>query len=301
MLRGIGARCLMATAVMLLGVVQARAGGPAIQEPNGLFGIKLGYAQVGRSGGGQVLNGVFNGGQFIECLNNDCGSTSFGRTIIMGGKGQVSGFSAYGGTQAALPLGHDFGLQFDGELGGLQGAGGGDATLHLFRGDPAVGLVGPLINYLALGDAGYLRAALEGQFYWKDATFYGNAGYQWANNGNDINVGSGIAGCGYVAYYPVESLMLLAGGGGGPGEAAGYGQVEWQAFRHGAPGVSFFAEGMVGTDDSAAAFAGLRYHFGAGNSLEMRHRHELPLRDTLCGMEQFTAPGSTTLNIFPIE
>jgi hypothetical protein len=58
---------------------------------------------------------------------------------------------------------------------------------------------------------------------------------------------------------------------------------------------------MAGSDDSIAAFAGFRYHFGAGNSLEMRHRHELPLRDTLCGMEQFQAPGPNIINVFVPE
>jgi hypothetical protein len=152
-----------------------------------------------------------------------------------------------------------------------------------------------------LGDAGYLRAALEGQFYWKDFTFYGNGGYQWANSGENINVDSGVVGCGYVAYYPMESLMLLAGGGGGTGQFGGFGQVEWQAFEKSAPGASFFVEGMAGSDDSQAAFAGFRYHFGAGNPLETRHRHELPLRETLCGFEQFTAPGADTFNIFVPE
>jgi hypothetical protein len=116
-----------------------------------------------------------------------------------------------------------------------------------------------------------------------------------------INVDSGIVGCGYVAYYPMESLMLLAAGGGGAGQFGGFGQVEWQAFEKSAPGASFFVEGMAGTDNSQAAFAGFRYHFGAGNPLEVRHRHELPLRDTLCGFEQFTAPGADTFKIFVPE
>ena len=301
MSRGIWLGCLLAAVAALCFSSEAYAGDPAITETNGLFGVKLGYAQVGQNGGGQVLNGVFVNGQFIQCRNNDCSPIKFGETITTGAAGQLSGFSAFGGGQAATPLGHDFGLQVDGELGGIERGGGGEATIHAFRGDPAIGLIGPLVDYQALGDAGYLRAALEGQFYWKDFTFHGNAGYQWASSGMDITVDSGFVGCGYGAYYPTESLMLLAGGGGGTGQFGGFAQVEWQAFRNTTPGLSLFAEGMAGTDESAAAFAGVRYHFGAGNSLEMRHRHELPLRDTLCGFEQFRAPGATTINIFDPE
>jgi hypothetical protein len=302
MLRGFWACCLLAAAFSAVALTSARAGDPAIEEPNGLFGAKLGYQQSGNGGGGSVLNGVFGpGGVFRQCTNNDCGSTSFGHSINTGGKGQQSGFAAYGGGQFATPLGHDFGAQLDGELGGFAGGGGGDATVHLFRGDPAVGLIGPMINYAALGDAGYLRAAAEGQYYWRDITLYGNAGYQWADSGTNLTLNNGIVGCGYVAYYPLDSLMLLAGGGGGAGEYGGFGEVEWQPFQHRDPSATLFVEGMAGADESAAAFAGFRYHFGAGNTLEMRHRHELPLRNTLCGMEQFVAPGSNIINIFVPE
>jgi len=300
-------RCLVAALCVVFSAAAARAGDPAIEETNGLLGVKLGYLRTGDGGPGSVINGVFGpGGVFHQCTNNDCGSTSFGRTIISGGgRGQLSGFSVFGGGQFAMPVGHDFGLQLDGNLGGVAagagGAGGGNATLHLFRGDPAVGLIGPMINYTALGDAGYLRAGAEGQYYWRDVTLYGNAGYQWANSGNNVTVGSGIFGCGYVAWYPIDALMLLAGGGGGAGEFGGFGQVEWQPFQHRDPGATLFLEGMAGSDDSIAAFAGFRYHFGAGNSLEMRHRHELPLRDTLCGMEQFQAPGPNIINVFVPE
>ncbi|HEX3065669.1 MAG TPA: hypothetical protein VHQ39_09310, partial [Dongiaceae bacterium] len=163
------------------------------------------------------------------------------------------------------------------------------------------GLFGPMINYTALGDAGYLRAAAEGQYYWREVTLYGNAGYQWADSGTNLTVNDGVVGCGYVAWYPANSLMLLAGGGGGAGEYGGFGEVEWQPFQHRDPGATLFVEGMAGADESAAAFAGFRYHFGAGNTLEARHRHELPLRNTLCGMEQFVAPGSNIINIFVPE
>ncbi len=304
MSRGIWARCLVAAIGTFLSAAQARAGDPAIAETNGLFGIELGYLQTGRDGGGQVINGMIGlDGQFHQCPGNDCSSpnTRFVSSTTAGGAGQRSGFAGFGGGEFAMPLGHDFGAQLDGELGGFQGGGGGDATLHLFRGDPATGLFGPLINYTALADAGYLRAAAEVQFYWKDFTFYGNGGYQWADSGVNLNVDSGIVGCGYVAFYPMDSLMLLAGGGGGAGEFGGFGQIEWQPFEHRDPGATLFVEAIAGNDESAAAFAGFRYHFGAGNSLEMRHRHELPLRNTLCGFEQFRAAGPTTLNTFIIK
>ena len=302
MLRGVWGRCLLAALLSAIALASAQAGDPAIQETNGLFGAKFGYLRSAKGSDGSVLNGVIGpNDQFIQCTNNDCDGISFGRTIISGGQGQKSGFAAFGGGQFAMPLGHDFGLQADGELGGFTGGGGGDATLHAFRGDPAVGLIGPMINYTALGDAGYFRAAAEGQFYWKDVTLYGNAGYQWAQSGIDLTVNDGFVGCGYVAWYPMDSLMLLAGGGGGAGQFGGFGQVEWQALQNRMPGLSLFAEGMAGSDESVAAFGGVRFHFGAGNSLEMRHRHELPLRDTLCGMEQFAAPGPDIINIYQPE
>lgn len=302
MSRGIGAGCL-AAAILLFVAVEARAGDPAIQEPNGLFMIELGYQKAGTGNADRVFNGVGEPGNgFHQCTNNSCGGAPLGETIIFGDpNGGPSGFAGYGGGQFAMPVGHSFGLQADGELGGLSGAGVGSATLHGFWADPATGLVGPMINYTAMADAGYLRAGAEGQFYWNDFTFYGNAGYQWADNGDKLLVGSGVFGCGYAAWYPTQSLMLLVGGGAAAGEGIGFGQVEWQAFERRAPGLSFFAEGFAGSDDSAGAFAGMRYHFGAGNTLEMRHRHELPLRQTACGMEQFTSPGADIFNIYEIE
>ena len=302
MSRGIWLGCLLAATAALYSTSEARAGDPAIAETNGLFSIELGYQRAGVNGSDRVFNGVgVPGDNFRECTNNDCSGLPLAQTIIFGGQGQKSGFAGYGGIEGAMPLGHDFGIQFDGQLGGFSGAGGGEATLHAFRGDPAVGLIGPMVDYRALGDASYLRAAAEGQFYWKDFTLYGNAGYQWASDSDQFNVDRGVVGCGYVAYYPMESLMLRAGGGGGTGPVAGFGQIEWQAFQHSAPGVSFFVEGLAASNDGSAAFAGLHYHIGAGNSLEMRHRHELPLRQTLCGVEQFATPGADVFNIYSIE
>jgi hypothetical protein len=177
MFRGIGAGCLLAAIATLYSTAPARAGDPAIAETNGLFSIELGYQRAGQSGEDNVFNGVgVPGDNFHECLNNDCSGLPLAETIILGSKAGKSGFAGYGGGQIAMPLGHDFGLQADGELGGFKGAGGGDFTVHVFRGDPAVGLVGPMVNYRALGDAGYFRAAAEGQFYWRDFTFYGNGG-----------------------------------------------------------------------------------------------------------------------------
>jgi hypothetical protein len=299
MIKGIGVVYLAAAIVTLSFTLPARAGDPAIEDPNGLFSLKLGYQRAATGSGDQIINGTgVPGINFQQCPNNNCLNEQLFRTEIFGNQGIMSGFAGYGGTQGALPLGHDFGAQFDGELGGFDASGGGDATLHLFRADPAIGLVGPMVSYRALGDAGYLRAGGEAQYYWGDLTIYGNAAYQWANDGNTLTVDSGLVGCGYLAYYPMDSLMLLAGGGGGAGEGAGFGQIEWQPFQQHTPGLSLYVEGMAGTDSSAAAFAGVQFHFGAGHSLEMRHRHELPLRNTACGIEQFNAGGATVLNIF---
>jgi hypothetical protein len=302
MIKGIGVGCLAAAIVILTFSLPARAGDPAIEDPNGLFSLKLGYQKASAGGAGEVFNGTGTPGiDFRQCANNNCGSNPLAETVIFGKPGVMSGFAGYGGTQAALPLGHDFGAQFDGELGGFDALGGGDATLHLFRADPAIGLVGPMVSYRALGDAGYLRAGGEAQYYWGNLTLYGNAAYQWANEGSTLTLDSGLVGCGYLAYYPIDSLMLLAGGGGGAGEGAGFGQIEWQPFQRHTPGLSLFVEGMAGTDSSAAAFAGVQFHFGAGHSLEMRHRHELPLRETGCGVEQFNQVGADIFNIYSIE
>ncbi len=295
-------RCLVAALVPTLLAGMAKAGDPAIEDPNGLFSLKLGYQRAGTGSGDQVINGVGTPGiDFHQCLNNNCGGAPLAQSVVVGRPGVPSGFAGYGGVQGALPIGHDFGAQFDGDLGGFESAGGGKATLHLFRGDPAMGLFGPLASFQALDGASFFRAGGEAQYYWGDLTIYGNAAYQWGDSGDALTVDSGLVGCGYLAWYPIDSLMLLAGGGGGAGQGAGFGQVEWQPFQQHTPGLSLFVEGMAGTNDSAAAFAGVQFHFGAGHSLEMRHRHELPLRDTACGMEQFNAPGATVFNIYEIE
>jgi hypothetical protein len=279
-------------------ISRASADGPAISEMNGLVGSELGYLRDGRNGGTVTNGSIGRDGVFRQCPNNDCISGRYRFSRFIGGGGQRSGFAGFGGGQAAIPLGHDFGLQLDGDLGGVHGGGAADAAVHLFRGDPDIGLIGPSVDYRKFGDADYLRLELEGQFYLRDFTFHGDVGYQWGQDGQTINAGDGAVGCGYVAFYPVQTLMLLAGGGGGVGEGAGFGQIEWQPSQARIPGLSFFAEGMAGTHGSGGAFAGLRYHFGAGSNLETRHRHELLVRDTPCGREQFTAPGTNILNIF---
>jgi hypothetical protein len=196
--------------------------------------------------------------------------------------------AAFGGTQEGgiygvtgtmtVPLSFAYGFQLDGMVGSGHGAPFYGVGGHLFRRDPAKGLLGLYGSYVSwnldepgLNGADVGKAGVEGEAYLGRFSLEGLAAYQFGTN-------TGFAGKAMVAYYPLDNLRLDAGIRHlqGPG-AIGVLDVEWQP--HVGSGLTLFASGSFGNEHTSA-MGGLRYYFGDnGKSLIQRHREDDPVNE----------------------
>jgi hypothetical protein len=177
----------------------------------------------------------------------------------------------------SLPLGHSFGLQADGWLGGDEDRTFGGAGAHLFWRDPSVGLLG------AIGSFGFMdydgapnedlgRLGGEGELYLDQFSIAASAGYQFGDH-----VDNGFFGNAELRWY-LSPDFLVSGGGEWDPEREGLGTVgvEFQPGISGLPGLSLFADGAFGANDLVQVFFGVRYYFGSPKSLMDRHRRDDP-------------------------
>ena len=196
---------------------------------------------------------------------------------ISGFGGQLNpgdGTRALGGIAASLtlPVGHNFGLQFDGALAKVGGNDFYDAGAHLFWRDPGVGLFGVYAGYAQLNALGGLhtsRIGVEGERYFGKLTFEGAAGYE---NGDAAN---GVYGHAKLDYYWTPNLMTSSGF---TYEGAGYysSKAEYQIRSDDAASVSLFANSDWHANDNYMVLGGLKIAFGKNMSLIDRHRKQDP-------------------------
>lgn len=186
----------------------------------------------------------------------------------------------------SLPVGHAFGIQFDGLAGLVDDDGVGGAGLHLFWRNPSKGLLGGYVSANTIGGDDFYRFLGEAHAYRGRFSLEGAAG--WEEAGLD----SGAFWLGQVGFYPKQNLRLTVGAlythwadgdHFAPGTLGKVG-LEYQVRSDDRRAVALFAEGRFG-DDYYAAWTGVRFYFGDDKSLLRRHREDDPAAYILDVME----------------
>lgn len=247
---------------------------PAVSEPNFKGGFHLGHAQVTGD-------------------NTD-------------------GFTWYAQGAFTLPLGKPFGLQVEGMLGSLGGKFYRGAAAHVFWRDPDLALLGAIFQYQALARSDVLRFGGEAEWYLGRFSLAGQAGYQGGNpnSSKTIRPGQGAFGLLDLRYYPLDNLMLHAGGGFAPLRKGRYEGIvrfgaEYQPDFLPIRGMTFFVEGDVGTYKHHIVTAGIRFYFGmqsgfSAKPLIRRHREDDPAFLTQTGTQGFQQGATGTPPPVPV-
>jgi hypothetical protein len=196
-----------------------------------------------------------------------------------------------------IPLGQQFGLQFDGQAGSWGGNGFYGAGGHAFWRNPNLGMIGAYGSWTYLDRGGWphiargrgvslANGAVEGEYYLDGFTLRGVAGVE----GGDVP--SRFFSKADVAYYATPDLELSAGYRyTGEMSAAALG-AEWLTPVNlgGNARLAVFADGRVGDQHYRAALAGVRIYFGPSNVLIDKHRRDDPgdwQKDNLFGIQAF--------------
>jgi hypothetical protein len=238
----------------------------------------------------------------------------FGGSVAGKGVGGVNG-------SVTLPLEGQYGAQFDGTIGSLDGNAFAAGAGHLFWRDPSRALVGLYVSetyWDRYGGISVAHVAGEGEVYWGRFTLQGIAGVEFGNSGSN-SMSSVITGpvatttttfidsydvktrffdqinlkyyfaddiAGYVGHRYLGGLNALALGA--------------EFARPLSPGVlgSAFVEGRVGENNASGVWGGLKLYFGPNDKpLIARHRVEDPPNwnvDNLFGILGNHATSTTT-------
>jgi hypothetical protein len=237
--------------------------------------------------------------------------------------GSLAGKSVYGvNGSLTVPLGGQYGAQFDGSVGGLDGSAFGAAAAHLFWRNPSQALLGIYVseNYWDRhGGTNVGHVAGEGEYYWGRVTLQGIAGVEFGNSTtasistvttgpvftttstlfdaynvktrffDEINLKYYFANdiAGYVGHRYLGGLNALALGA--------------ELARPLSPGVlaSAFVEGRLGENNAEGIWGGLKLYFGPSDMpLIAKHRNEDPNNwnvDNLFGILGNHSTPSTTI------
>jgi hypothetical protein len=181
-----------------------------------------------------------------------------------------------GDASLSLPLGCLLGLQLDAGFGDLAGDEAGGAAAHLFVRDPNQYLFGAYGSYSAIDNVDVWRVGAEAELYLSNVSLEALAGFEDA----DITNGDFFTSSN-VAFYPTENFRLSVGYQHFQEVDAATAGFEWQVDGLGLP-VSLFANGAVGDNDFATAYAGITLYFGGEEkSLIRRHREDDPDSDVM--------------------
>jgi hypothetical protein len=189
--------------------------------------------------------------------------------------GNIDGETARAGAgSVSLPMGSDFGIQFDGLAGEINPDDAHGTGVHAFWRDSKLGLLGVTGSHAELGKTEANRFGAEGEYYLGQLTFTGYVGHQ----GGDID-GSAYAGLG-GKYYLTDNVMFSAlASTSNDLERYALGLETQTSIR----GLSVFARLATGENRYDGAFFGLRFYFSGDNkSLIRRHREDDPV-NTLWG------------------
>lgn len=208
-----------------------------------------------------------------------------GKLSIQGGTFDYNGAGLALGS-LTLPLGHTFGLQFDGAVAKIDGdvlRGGG---VHLFHRDPARYLIGAYASYHKWDEQDIWRVAAETELYLGQFSFEGLAGIENTDGRlrlrrpvdargdllvQDFDDGHFFAIADF-AFYIHDDLRLSAGYRYVDETSLGAVEGEWLFAGLGAP-VSAYAQGIFGDGDHERIMGGVKIYFGADRSKSLLRRH----------------------------
>jgi hypothetical protein len=239
--------------------------------------------------------------------------------------------SLYGaGGSLSIPLGGQFGFQFDGIGGAYDGRGMGAIGGHFFWRDPAKGLLGIYAAHTrweVFGGVHVNQVAAEGEAYMGPFTIRGVLGVEWGNSvfnatATSVTIPPVVGGAGaFIAttatqgfevrtrffdkidfvYYPLPDLKVLIGHrylGGRHALALG---SEFALPFSGPTKPALFAEARVGEGDFHGVWGGLKVYFGQKDKpLIRRHREDDPKDWTPEALGSIRPTGSSTTTVTPI-
>jgi hypothetical protein len=215
--------------------------------------------------------------------------------------GTVAGKSVAGvNGSVTVPLEGQYGAQFDGSIGSLDGNTFAAGAGHLFWRDPSRALVGLYVSetyWDRYGGISVAHVAGEGEMYWGRFTLQGIAGIEFGNSGaasfSSITTGP-VAGAvtTFVDAYNIRTRFFdeinlkyyfaddIAGYVGhrylGGLNALALGAELARPLGHGVL-ASAYVEGRIGENDASGVWGGLKLYFGPTDMpLIARHRVEDP-------------------------
>jgi hypothetical protein len=230
-----------------------------------------------------------------------------------------------GGAQGSLsvPLGGQWGLQWDGTVGSFDGRFFGSGGAHWFWRDPSRGLIGLYASHTHWQEFGGLhvtQVAGEGEAYFGRFTLQGVAGVEFGNSQTGITGVNSTATTVTtffdtfdvktrffdkinLAYYLTDNTKVFAGhrylGGKHALALGGEAALPWT----GSTMLSGFIEGRIGENDFHGVWAGIRGYWGqTSKSLIQRHRQDDPISwmpETLFSITNSLTKGFTTVNTVP--
>jgi hypothetical protein len=208
---------------------------------------------------------------------------------ISGFGGAFDGQALYGGAGSlTVPLGTQFGFQFDALAGGLNSRLAGDVPIgatagHLFWRDPSVGLVGVYGQYAhanAFDGVDSYAGAFEGALYRGRISIEGIAGAETGSarlGGISFAFGTRFFDVAHLSYYPLDDLKLSIGHMyAGNTHAALFG-AEWGVATGSGTMAALFAHASVTERGDTGVLGGLRLYLGERDKpLIRRHREDDP-------------------------
>ncbi len=210
---------------------------------------------------------------------------------IAGLGGSFANKSLYGAQGSlALPLGRQFGVQFDGVAASFDNRFFGAGAAHLFWRDPTralFGIYGGAARWDSrVGGVNVGQLGVEGELYMGRWTLQGVVGAEFGNsvsgtiNGvvQSYDIETRFMDQINLNYYMQDDWKVFVGHrylGGKNALALG---SEWGMALGGGRMGSLFVEGRVGEDDFHGVWGGLRFYFGQKDkSLIRRHREDDPI------------------------
>ena len=192
-----------------------------------------------------------------------------GKISIEGGqydsKGSFIGLGSY-----TIPLGTNYGLQFDGALGTVDNTFLGGGGIHMFYRDPSAYLLGIYGSYHTWNSIDIWRVAVEAELYSGRFSLTSLSGIEGVNNSgsNDHFFGQYS-----LSYYPTDNFKLSGGFDYLNQTGMGTAGVEYLMHHGLGTPVSLFAKARFGASGYQQFTAGVRVPFGADPSASLIARN----------------------------